>query len=301
MRYLPKLQQLKVFQQVIRSGSIRGAARALGLSQPAVSRTLRELEQTLETQLIVRGNQGMTLTETGRAFSQRMQFILEELERAADEIRQIDQFSQGAVAMGFSSLLAVTVFPALNDAFKAQFPQSTLRVKEGQLSMLLPALREGRLDFAVGTAGPGFPLDDLVREPLFNASFGIMARKGHPLAEATTFDALQNARWVLPETDMGYYQQLAVNELLPPLAETPVRTDSMISGLSLVLASDYLTIVARAMQAPFGLHNQLCMLNIDSLPQAEYHVLYSQKSPLTFAARRLLDLLRQHCQAYHWH
>ncbi|WP_321196225.1 LysR family transcriptional regulator [Lelliottia amnigena] len=69
MRYLPKLQQLKVFQQVIRSGSIRGAARALGQSQPAVSRTLRELEQTLETRLIVRGNQGMTLTETGRAFS----------------------------------------------------------------------------------------------------------------------------------------------------------------------------------------------------------------------------------------
>ena len=104
-----------------------------------------------------------------------------------------------------------------------------------------------------------------------------------------------------PETDMGYYQQLAVNELLPPLAQTPLRTDSMISGLSLVLASDYLTIVARAMQAPFGLQDQLCMLNIDSLPQAEYHVLYSQKSPLTFAARRLLDLLRQHCQAYHWH
>ena len=301
MRYLPKLQQLKVFQQVIRSGSIRGAARALGQSQPAVSRTLRELEQTLETRLIVRGNQGMTLTETGRAFSQRMQFILEELERAADEIRQIDQFSQGTVAMGFSSLLAVTVFPALNDAFKAQFPQSTLLVKEGQLSMLLPALREGRLDFAVGTSGPGFPLDDLVREPLFNASFGIIARKGHPLAEATTFDALQNARWVLPETDMGYYQQLTVNELLPPLAQTPLRTDSMISGLSLVLKSDYLTIVARAMQAPFGLQDQLCLLNIDSLPQAEYHVLYSQKSPLTFTARRLLDLLRQQCQTYHWH
>lgn len=303
LRYLPKLQQLKVFQQVIRSGSIRGAARALGQSQPAVSRTLRELEQTLETRLIVRGNQGMTLTETGRAFSQRMQFILEELERAADEIRQIDQFSQGPVAMGLSSLLALTVFPALNDAFRTQFPQSTLLVKEGQLSMLLPALREGRLDFAVGTAGPGFPLDDLVRETLFNASFGIIARKGHPLAHATTFDALHNARWVLPETDMGYYQQLrlSVNDLLPQLAETPVRTDSVITGLNLVLQSDYLTIVARAMQAPFELRERICLLNIDSLPQAEYVVLYSQKSPLTLAARRLLDLLRQHCQAYHWH
>lgn len=143
MRYLPKLQQLKVFQQVIRSGSIRGAARALNQSQPAVSRTLRELEQTLDTQLIVRGNQGMTLTETGRAFAQRMQFILEELERAADEIRQIEQYSQGSVAIGFSSLLALTVFPGLAGEFKTQFPQSKLLIKEGQLSTLLPALREG--------------------------------------------------------------------------------------------------------------------------------------------------------------
>ena len=72
MRYLPKLQQLKVFQQVIRSGSIRGAARALEQSQPAVSRTIRELEQILETQLINRSSQGMTLTETGRAFALRL-------------------------------------------------------------------------------------------------------------------------------------------------------------------------------------------------------------------------------------
>lgn len=302
MRYLPKLQQLKVFQQVIRSGSIRGAARAMNQSQPAVSRTLRELEQTLETQLIVRGNQGMALTETGRAFAQRMQFILEELERAADEIQQINQYSQGSVAIGFSSLLALTVFPALNEAFKTQFPQSKLLIKEGQLSTLLPALREGKLDFAVGTAGPGFPLEDLVREPLFSAPFGVIARQGHPLAGATTLEELQGARWVLPETDMGYYQQiqLSMNGFNAPAGETPVRTDSVVCGLNMVLQSDYLTIVAKAMRAPFGLQDRLCLLNIDTLPEAEYCVLYSQKSPLTFAARRFLDLLRSHCQSYHW-
>lgn len=302
MRYLPKLQQLKVFQQVIRSGSIRGAARALNQSQPAVSRTLRELEQTLDTQLIVRGNQGMTLTETGRAFAQRMQFILEELERAADEIRQIEQYSQGSVAIGFSSLLALTVFPGLAGEFKTQFPQSKLLIKEGQLSTLLPALREGKLDFAVGTAGPGFPLEDLVREPLFSAPFCVIARRGHPLAGSTTLEELQDARWLLPETDMGYYQQIRVSlgGFHQPAAEMPVHTDSVVCGLNMVLQSDYLTIVARAMKAPFGLQDRLSVLNIDTLPQAEYCVLYSQKSPLTFAARRFLDLLRSQCHAYDW-
>ncbi|WP_192938014.1 hypothetical protein [Rahnella sikkimica] len=54
------------------------------------------------------------------------------------------------------------------------------------------------------------------------------------------------------------------------------------------------------MSAPFGLQDRLCLLNSDTLPEAEYCVLYSQKSPLTFAARRFLDLLRSQCQSYDW-
>ena len=73
--------QMKAKVPKLTVAGIAGPGDALA-NWPAVSRTLRELEQTLETRLIVRGNQGMTLTETGRAFSQRMQFILEELERA---------------------------------------------------------------------------------------------------------------------------------------------------------------------------------------------------------------------------
>lgn len=82
MKYLPKMQQLHVFRQVVRSRSIRGAARVMGQSQPAVSRTLRELEQTLSAQLFLRGNEGITLTEAGEAFSRRAEWILEELQRA---------------------------------------------------------------------------------------------------------------------------------------------------------------------------------------------------------------------------
>lgn len=302
MRYLPKLQQLKVFQQVIRSGSIRGAARALEQSQPAVSRTIRELEQILATQLIIRSSQGMTLTETGRAFALRMQLILEELQRAADEIQQLNQHSQGNVAIGCSSLLTLTVLPELIEAFKQPFPQTNLLIREAQLSTLLPALREGRLDFAVGTVSPELPLEDLVREPLFSASFCIIARLGHPLAQATSLDELREAKWLLPETDMGYYQQLraTLGTFYQQLTRSPIRSDSVTCGLNMVLEADYLTIVARAMSAPFHLQHRLVTLPIDTLPQAQYCVLYSQKSPLTVTARRFLDLLRAHCLRYPW-
>jgi LysR family tdc operon transcriptional activator len=302
VRYLPKLQQLKVFQQVIRSGSIRGAARALGQSQPAVSRSIRELEQTLETQLILRSSQGMTLTATGRAFSLRMQLILEELQRASDEIQQLNQHSQGSVAIGCSSLLALTVLPGLVDAFKCQFPQANLIIREAQLSTLLPALREGRLDFVVGTVSPGLPLEEMCHEPLFNAPFCIIARDGHPLAQATSLDDLRQAKWLLPETDMGYYHQLqsVLGNFYQQLTHAPIRSDSVVCGLNMVLETDCLTIVARAMSNPFSLRGKLAILPIDTLPQAQYGVLYSQKSPMTVTARRFLDLLRTHCQRYSW-
>ncbi|MCC3702705.1 LysR substrate-binding domain-containing protein [Rouxiella badensis] len=302
MKYLPKLQQLKVFQQVIRSGSIRGAARAMNQSQPAVSRTLRELEQILDTQLIVRGTQGMTLTETGRAFSQRMQFILEELQRAADEIQQINQFSQGSVAVGFSSLLALTIFPALASEFTAQYPQAKLHIKESQLSTLLPSLREGRLDFAIGTLGVGLPIEDMVCEPLFSAPFCVVARRQHPLAQATSLSELREASWLLPETDMGYYQQLAalLEENGCHAVKSPIRTDSLISGLMMMLNGDYLSVVGNAMATPFFMEDKLCRLPVDSLPAAQYCLVYSQKTPLTLTARRFLDLLRLHCQRYPW-
>jgi len=63
VKYLPKLNQLQALRQVAYSGSIRSAARELGQSQPALSRTLRELEQTLGTQLLLRSKEGVVLTE----------------------------------------------------------------------------------------------------------------------------------------------------------------------------------------------------------------------------------------------
>lgn len=246
MKYLPKMQQLHVFRQVVRSRSIRGAARVMGQSQPAVSRTLRELEQVLSAQLFLRGNEGITLTEAGEAFSRRAEWILEELQRAAEEVEQINHFSQGKLTIGFSSLIALSVFPAVADSFKSRLPQASLHIKEGQLATLLPLLQQGELDLAIGTINPAKVPEDVIVEPLFSAPFCVISRRDHPLAEATSLSELRRAKWLLPEANIGYYQQLQdeLNEFYGQMHEAPIRTDSVICGLNMVLHSDYLTIVA---------------------------------------------------------
>lgn len=85
MRYLPKLQQLKIFDEIARTGSIRAAARQLQLAQPAVSRGLRELEYRLDARLVERGHHGVTLTPIGQQFARRVANIFRELHRAEEE------------------------------------------------------------------------------------------------------------------------------------------------------------------------------------------------------------------------
>jgi len=302
MKHLPKMQHLNTFRQVVRSRSIRAAAREMGLSQPALSRTLRELEQTLGVQLFLRGQEGITLTEAGEAFLRRTEWILEELQRAADEVEQISHYSQGKLAVGFSSLLALTIFPALIDNFKARWPHARLNLKEGQLATLLPLLRQGELDLAIGTINPRKVPDDVVIEPLFVAPFCIIARRGHPLEQATSLNDLRRAKWLLPETNVGYYQQLQdeLNEFYGQIHEQPVWTESIVCGLNMVLQSDYLTVVARAMSMPLNLQDKISVLPITTLPSAQYCVAWSQKSALTETARQFLLSLRQACQEYKW-
>jgi len=302
MKFLPKTAQLQAFRQVARRGSVRSAARELGVTQPGLSRTLRDLEQTLGTQLFLRSSEGVVLTEAGVAFSQRAEWILEELRRAAEEVEQINHFSHGGLTVGFSSLIALTVFPQIAETFKQALPQVALTAKEGQLNALLPGIRNGEVDLAIGTVDPMRPPEGVMIEPLFTAPFCVVARKGHPLAQESDLQALKGAKWLLPESIEGYYHHLQ-NELMGfyrQMSVEPLRTDSVITGLNMVLEADYLTVVARAMCNPLQLGDKLVVLPVTQLPSAQYCVIWSQKSVLTTNARQFLGLLRDTCRQYGW-
>ncbi len=299
MASLPKLRQLKAFQEIIRCGSIRSAAKSLGQSQPALTRTLRELETTLGTALLIRGTHGVSLTESGKAFAVRMRFILEELQRAQDELNQLNAHSQGRVTFGFSSLIAFTVLPGIFHDFRLRRPFAGVSFKEAQLSSLIPSLREGQLDFAIGTLNADISLSEFIEEPLFSAPFSIIARQGHPLANATSLEELRQASWILAETTMGYYKEL--DAILWPLEGSVLRSDSIASILSLVMSSDTLSVIAKAMLNPLGIGDRLIALPIaPALPEATYSLIYPRKAPLTETARLMIDTIRRHCRKHDW-
>lgn len=303
MKYLPKINQLKVFQAVIRHGSIRAAARILNQSQPALTRSIKELENSLGTALIIRGVRGIQLTEAGRLFSIRMEIILSELQKATEELQHVNEQAEGHLRIGCSSLILLTIYPKMLADFKKYQAKAALFLKEGQLSSLMPELRENRLDFAIGSVSENIPLHEFIEEPLFEASFTILCRKGHHLENSIELEQLVNADWMIPATDMGYYQQLQnlLGGMYGRLASAPLFTDSVVCGLNLVLKSDYLIIIAKSMSKPFFLEQHFSEIKLKSvLPKATYSLIYPRNIPLTLTANRMIKILRWHCQNTDW-
>lgn len=293
-----KLRQLRAFQEIVRCGSIRAATKTLGLSQPALTRTLQDLEGTLGTALLVRGTHGVTLTESGKAFAARIRFVLEELQRAQEELNQLNAQSQGKVSFGFSSLIAFTILPDVIQDLRAQRPLIRISFKEAQLSSLIPPLREGQIEFAVGTLNSDVSLTEFIEEPLFVAPFSVIARRDHPLAHATSIDPTRAVSWILPEAIMGYYKEL--DDYLWPIEGPILRSDSIASILSMVSSGDCLSVIATAMLHPLGIQGITALPITAPLPAATYSLIYPRKAPLTETARMAIDVIRNHCRKRDW-
>lgn len=302
MRYLPKLQQLQTFQAVLLHGSIRTAAKALGQSQPGVTRSLQELEQTLGISLMTRGSTGVVLTDMGRLFNSRIELVLNELDRALDEIEHHNRSTSGSVTIGLSLLPILTILPGTIKRFKVKHAKSCVTNVEGQISELLPGLRSGKLDFIICAHAPLEYLGGLIQEPLMSTQLFIYARKGHPLANCTSLVELQDADWFLPVTKIGYYDQLEQFLFKPGNCQhKSIMRGTGSAALQMVMNADYLTIATSQMIRSGLLKQDFCIIQVkEMLPAAKFCLVYSAERPLTLAAKNLMQEFRLESQYYDW-
>ena len=104
-----KTRHIRAFRAIVDTGSIRAAARKIGVSQPALTKTLRELETLLGVPLLLRSVRGVTLTEFGRALMPRVTLIEEEILRAREEISQMLGQKGSTVAIGLSAVVSLLI------------------------------------------------------------------------------------------------------------------------------------------------------------------------------------------------
>lgn len=260
-----KLVALKALVAAVETGSLRSAARQLGLSQPALTKTVRELELELGASLLMRSSKGVLPTAQGKLLFEQALKTLRELETAVGQVHQLGGRMAGELTVGAVPLAVMLLIPETLRTFGAAFPDIRLRLREELYIAQLQRLRKGEVDVAVGGIPQGLSSGEFVTEPLLQTRMVVVVRKGHPLQHARSLHALAKARWVYTgaTSDEGYAKALyEAHGMAPPAVGAVVNSTLVL--ISLVGSGDFVGL----MPQQIALH-PLCTRYLSIVPVAE--------------------------------
>jgi LysR family transcriptional regulator of abg operon len=291
-----KLNQLRDVIAIADRGSLRGAARHLALAQPALSRSVHELERELGVPLFERRARGMTLTPMGEAFVRRANAILSEVRRAREEVEQLHGGTKGQVVAGLSLAAHVALLPKALPAFRKRYPDVQLHFIEGLFPTLETGLKDGSVDFYVGPQHEQPLPADLAQEKLFDNTRVVLGRIGHPLASARSLRNLVDAEWATTSVTFKAVEELRElfeqHKLPPP--RLVLRSQSALTLMVSLANSDLLTMVPVQWTKFPAIANMLAAIPVKETFKAPSIVVVRRgELPLTPAAEYLLDLLKR--------
>lgn len=290
-----KINQLRDLIAVASKGSFRAAARHLNMTQSAISKSVSELERDLGTVLFDRHARGAVLTPMGERFVQRAHSALNELQRARDELQQLQGEHVGKVVACLSSgAQARLLHGAALRSFHKRYPRVVLELIEGQYQIAESGLKDGSIDFYIGPEPEGGVDCDLVTEHYYDNTLVILARKGHPLSHAKTLQELESAQWLSAATG----QQVDDLSLLFKEYDVPAPHVSMLCKTihTIILAvkhSDLIVLVPCSL-AKLGLSLGLSVIDIYiSVKDPRTVFIRRFGMPLTPAAEYFSDMLHR--------
>lgn len=143
------LDPLRYFVAVARLGTLTAAAREVGVSQPALTTSLRRLEAQLETTLFVRGRRGAELTASGRAFLPHAESAIGALETGFRAVRELEGLARGEIRIAAGATVCTYVLPPVIASFRKQHPAIRFAVTESTQDEALAVLERGEIDLAV--------------------------------------------------------------------------------------------------------------------------------------------------------
>lgn len=293
---MPKLHHLRDFLAIAQRQSVHGAARALGLTQPALTRSLRELEHEVGSSLFERHARGVVLTEIGERFLARAQASMEELRLGLEEAAQLRGQMTGSVTVALSSAPVLRALPDAFREFRTAFPEVRLRIIERLFPAVEPLLRDGRIDFYVGPSPERMPPGSYQVDLLFRNERMVYARKDHPLRGARSLRDLMQGQWIVtglrerPEEEFaGHFTRLGLEA---PRIVTVV--ESSLAIMALLQSTDAMAILSRQLAEsplfeqrlePVRLRERLVPLDVVQVTRS--------RLPLTPVAERLAVLIQR--------
>jgi len=290
-----ELRQLRHFIEIVRSASFGQAAEKLHITQPALSKSIRNLERTLGVQLLERHPSGVSPTDYGTVFLDYASLVTTELDRAIEELNQLRGRGKGVVRVGAGATMMQYLLPRAVRAFVESDSGASVTFRQGLRSELLAALRRGEIDLIVGSINPAGTDDDLRQEVVMTDTIKIVAASTHPLVQGAPprLADLARYRWVLPdqteaESDRLGHAFRAIG-LTPP--SCVVRTSSSVFMASLLRDSDYLSYLPEALIPMDPDYQHLATLDLEEpiWQPVTVGVTYRRRGVMLASVRRFIN------------
>ena len=231
------MRQLRQFIAVVEQGNVRRAADAIHLSQPALTKSIHNLEEELGVQLLTRGPRGVAPTMYGEILLRHARLLRNESDRALAEIHAVKRGHIGHLRLGVANF-SISSLPRVIAQLLATSPGLSFEIVDGNYEALTALVREGVLD----AVASGFPMvhraEDLVHEELVPGEFLIVCRPDHPMVvhKQTSEDVFAQQRWIIPNRPQQIVDFLELTfrnaGLTPP---KPMITSGSMSFLKAVL------------------------------------------------------------------
>jgi len=230
-------RQLRAFLAIVEAGSLGLAAEALHVTQPALSRMVKRLEDQLGVPLFERRTTGMELTTFGEALLPHATVLSAEGARALEQINSLRGLGQGTLRIGSVASAAIVVLPAVLDRILTQWPNLHVQITEAVEDILETALANNSIDVAI--SGPIRESEEImqVAEHRFSDRYSVICAANHPLLKRRelTLADLASERWVMPPEEAEPRKQFAALAAKlgahPPRVAVETRYPAVIKAL----------------------------------------------------------------------
>ena len=306
MRRGLRLPQLRLLIAVADLGQISGAAALVGMTQPAASRMLTELERTIGTPLYQRHPRGVALTAAGALLARRARSALQHLDTAFDEMDSLATGTGGLVHIGTVTGPGVELILPLIRDLRVTYPEIAFDVLVDTSDVLADALMAGRIDFYLGRMLANVSAGDVTATTVGAEPVALIVRKDHPLmrrADLTLKDSLA-FDWVM-QSGGGLMRQAVDAYLLQAGLPPPQRiltTSSLVLTLGILSDTNVVAPIARSVAevlvAPSRMNSDIRILPVaPDMAVSPYALICRRNAVPIPAVARVLALLRDRIAA----
>lgn len=287
-----EIRVLRYFLEIARAGNMTRAAETLHVSQPTLSKQIKDLEQELGKKLFIRKSTSLSLTDEGMLLRKRAEDILDMVDKTTDEFKALDEITGGEVHIGCAESYQIKYLAQAIHSFKKKYPLFRYHLTSGNTEQVTERLDRGLIDFAVIVEPPNLSRYNYLELPESDI-WGLIMKNDDPLARKNTicFEDLADLDLICSEQGMKFDIARWCGEKADTLNLTGTLNLSCNGSVFVKEGLGYMLTFDKLIKTDS--ESGLCFRPLEPVLETKMYVIWKKYQVFTPIAELLLDELKE--------